>query len=234
MKIADISLLNTNSLRKQVYEYIKGELNSGRLKPGDPIDQKQLAAALGISKTPLRDSLISLEAEGFVQIIPCKGVIVKRLSTEEVRNLYSIGGALEREAIELAGENLGPEDLAKMQALIEDAEAAIASEDFDRCPELNEAFHDVVLEKCGNEHLVSILRNVRARLYDFPKREIGMLPHWEKHYWMEHREFLSLLASGRIREAGEYMKNVHWSFEKYRKEIEILYEDFSQEEAEEA
>lgn len=221
--MAKSPLLNTDSLRKQVYEYLKKELNTGNLKPGDTIDQKSLLTILGVSKTPFRDSLIRLEAEGFVQILPCKGVIVKRLSIEEIRNIYEIAGALECVAVELVGPGLTDEDFKKMDELINEAESMIREKNFSECPNLNEEFHDIILDSCNNTDLVRILKNMRARLYDFPKRGIETLPQLEAGYWNEHKEFLNLLKTGKIREAGEYMKRVHWSFEKCEKELHILY-----------
>ncbi len=76
--------LNILSLREQVYEYLRNEMITGGLVPGSTINLNRIAEQLGISKTPLRDALIHLELEGFVTILPRKGVMVNALTLEDV------------------------------------------------------------------------------------------------------------------------------------------------------
>ena len=71
--------IETRSLREQVYEYLKSEIQAGRLVPGSFINLNEISAQLGISKTPLRDAIIQMECEGFVSILPRRGVLLKRL-----------------------------------------------------------------------------------------------------------------------------------------------------------
>ncbi len=72
-------LLDVRSLREQVYEYIRGEIQNGRLIPGALIKVNEISERLGVSKTPLRDAIIQLECEGFVTILPRRGVVVNKL-----------------------------------------------------------------------------------------------------------------------------------------------------------
>nr|MDP2470427.1 GntR family transcriptional regulator [Candidatus Palauibacterales bacterium] len=87
-------ILRLKSLREQVYEHLRRAINSGDLRPGTFIDQKRLAAELGISRQPLRDALIQLELEGFVTVIPRRGVEVRSLTLDDIRHLYEVIGAL--------------------------------------------------------------------------------------------------------------------------------------------
>ncbi len=86
---------NLKSLREQVYEYLKIQLNEGKLEHGAFLNLNAISAEMGISKTPLRDALFQLEAEGFVTIYPRRGVKVNVLSLEKIRNIYQILGGLE-------------------------------------------------------------------------------------------------------------------------------------------
>ncbi|MCC8178828.1 MAG: GntR family transcriptional regulator [Cloacibacillus sp.] len=97
-----MSFFHNESLRKKLYDYIKRKINSGELRPGDPINQKEIFEELNISRTPYRDCMIQLESEGLVRIIPCKGVIVRELSINEVMEAQEVGAALEGMAYELA------------------------------------------------------------------------------------------------------------------------------------
>ena len=73
-------MLNTKSLREQVYEYLRDEINNRKLLPGTTINLNEISQQLGISKTPLRDAIIQLEIEGFVTILPRRGVTVKKIN----------------------------------------------------------------------------------------------------------------------------------------------------------
>ena len=87
--------LYLKTLREQVYEYLRELMQYGKLKPGDFINMNQLSNELGISKTPLRDALIQLEAEGFVTFFPRRGVMVNLLTLQDIKDYYQIIGALE-------------------------------------------------------------------------------------------------------------------------------------------
>ncbi|HOX91774.1 MAG TPA: GntR family transcriptional regulator, partial [Spirochaetales bacterium] len=87
------------TLRERVYDYLKAQLNDGKLKPGAFLDLASIGEDLGLSRTPLRDALLRLEAEGFVTIHQRRGVVVNVLDVSTIRNAYQIIGALESSAV---------------------------------------------------------------------------------------------------------------------------------------
>ena len=93
------SLLDVRSLRQQIYEYLQKEIQAGRLVPGSFIKLNEISEHLGVSKTPLRDAIIQMECEGFVSILPRRGVLLKRLTLEEIKDILEILGALESAAL---------------------------------------------------------------------------------------------------------------------------------------
>jgi len=84
---------NNGTLREKVYNYLREELAKGSLIPGSYIDQKAICENLEISRAPLRDALIQLETEQFIQILPRRGVLIKKLSLEDIKNSYEIIGS---------------------------------------------------------------------------------------------------------------------------------------------
>lgn len=209
---ARTSPLNLKSLREQVYEHLREEIETGGLRPGSFLDQDRIAAGLGISRTPLRDALIQLETEGFVEILPRRGVVVRALHLDDVRHLYEIVGALEGAALLSAFELLSPGDLGRMRALNAGMEAALDGSDFDAYYERNLAFHGVFLERSDNRELRRTVRVCKQRLYDFP-RERAFVPEWERRSTREHAALLDLLESRDARGAADFLRDVHWSFE---------------------
>jgi DNA-binding GntR family transcriptional regulator len=210
--MATATAINVTSLREQVYHYLRHAIKRGDLTPGAHIDQNRVASALGISRQPLRDALIQLEAEGFVRILPRRGVVVRELTLEDIRHLYEIIGALEGAAVVAVGARLDLARLTAMRSLNADMVRAIDDVDFDRYYELNVDFHETFLTLCDNADLVRTVRISKQRLYDFP-RVAGFVPEWELRSTEEHAELVDLLEQGSIRSAGDYLRDVHWSFD---------------------
>lgn len=209
--MAAASPLVLKSLREQVYDHLRLLMSRGEIQPGAFINQDELAARLGVSRTPLRDALLQLEAEGFVAILPRRGVRVETLTVEDVRHMYEVVGALEGAAVLSAFPSLGRSELAALRRLNREMRTALLAEDFDRYYDANLAFHDVFLDRCGNEQLVRIVRRLKQRLYDWPRRR-GFVKEWELASLEEHAAFAQLVAEGDATRAADHLRDVHWSF----------------------
>lgn len=215
-------LLQTRSLREQVYDYLRGEMARGGMQPGAFLDLNALAARLGISRTPLRDALLQLEVEGFVEILPRRGFRLKPLGPEEIRNLYEIVGALESAALVLAGPRIGREGIEAMHAANAAMREAVEAEDFERFYAQNLAFHAVFLHACGNPRLVALADSLKQRLYDWPRRR-GMVKDWEARSVLEHARLLELLEQGDYQAAAAHQRDVHWSYAVQEAFLKVYY-----------
>jgi len=209
------STLTHTSLREQVYEYLRRAINRGELRPGAFLDQNRLSAELGISRQPLRDALIQLETEGLVTVLPRRGVLVTRLTLDDIRHLYEVIGALEGAAVVSVSAQLDADHLDSMRALNADMVLAIDDGDFDTYYDLNLAFHNVFLDLSDNEALVRTVEVAKQRLYDFPRPK-DFVPDWELASTGEHAEFVDLLEQGQTQAGADYLRDVHWSFEVQR------------------
>lgn len=209
------AVLNLKSLREQVYEYLRGAINRGDLAPGAFLDQNQLSAELGISRQPLRDALIQLETEGFVAILPRRGVVVSRLGLDDIRHLYEVIGALESAVVVSVFPKMSGSHFSQLRSLNADMVVAIGHSDFDTYYDLNLAFHNVFLDLSDNAALVRTVEVSKQRLYDFPRAKDFVL-EWELTSTTEHAEFIDLLERGDGRAAADYLRDVHWSFEVQR------------------
>lgn len=202
--------LNVLSLREQVYQYLREHMHSGRFLPGSTINIGEIAKRLGISKTPLRDALIQLEVEGFVSILPRRGVLVNELLLQDVKNAYAIAGALEASVIMDRFEFIDAVHIEKMQGLNDRMLADIESGDFSDYYETNLAFHNVYLELSDNMALQRLLLPLKQRLYDFPRK--SYVREWEKRNCREHAQFIEMVKAKDRMGAANLMKDVHWSY----------------------
>ena len=214
-------LIEIRSLRQQVYDYLRSEMQAGHLLPGSFIKLKEISERLGISKTPLRDALIQLECEGFVTILPRRGVLVNKLTIDDIRNVLEILGALESAVIYSVFDRFGPAHLNRMKQLNQEMREAIEAERFDDYYRLNIEFHDVFLNMSDNTMLRHIALPFKQRLYDFPRRTY--IKEWELINCDEHDRFIEHIEKGERDQATDLMKNSHWSFAAYENFIRRFY-----------
>jgi DNA-binding GntR family transcriptional regulator len=219
------SILDLRSLRKQVYEYLRENIQAGSLVPGSFVNLNKISQHLGISKTPLRDALIQMECEGFVTILPRRGVLINRLSLEEIRNILEIAGALESAVIRSNSCRLTPEHLDRMTQMNEEMRNCILQSPtgtFDtQYYELNVAFHNVFLELSSNTALKQMLEIMKQRLYDFTR--LAYIKEWELTNCDEHSQFIQLLGEGKKDDAARLWRDSHWGFECHEQWIRKFY-----------
>jgi DNA-binding GntR family transcriptional regulator len=164
-----------------------------------------------------------LETQGFVTVLPRRGFRVNALSLDDIRHYYEIIGALEAATLKDFGATLTPADIARMRQLNAQMGEAVADNDFDRYYDLNLAFHEVYLGRSDNKALLALVRSLKQRLYDWPRRA-GFVKTWEEHsIAAEHARFLDLLERGALREAAGYLQEVHWSFQEQEHFINTYY-----------
>jgi DNA-binding GntR family transcriptional regulator len=204
-------VVSNRSLREQVYELLKAQLNRGELTPGSQLDLNALAADLGTSRTPLREALLQLASEGFVTILPRRGVVVNTLGPEAIRHIYEIVGALEGAALLAAAPGIAAPDLDALRMLSRGMREALRWDDFAAYYEHNLKFHDLFLDRCQNPQLVRTVRLLKERLYDFPRRS-GFVKAWEEASVVEHDAVVDLLESGDAKGAADFLRDVHWSY----------------------
>lgn len=220
--MAPKSILNIKSLKEQVYEYLRDQMERGEIRPGSAINMEETSEKLGVSKTPLRDALLQLEMEGFVSILPRRGVVVNHLTLQDIKDYYEIIGALESIALLSAFEKIKKSDVKKLQTLNTDMEEAIQSDNFNLYYSKNLKFHNTFLALCGNSRLVKTVNNLKRRLYDFPRQE-GFVKRWEETSIREHRELVNLIDQGKKEEAARFIRDVHWSYKVQEKFIKEYY-----------
>ena len=203
-------MLNMQSLREQLYQHLRKEMETGSLAPGMAINVNAISQELGISKTPLRDALIQLEAEGFVDILPRRGVIVRKLTLQDVKDFYEIIGALEAAVVRNVFGRLRPNHIRKLEQLNQDQRQAYHQQAYERYYRLNLDFHGIFLSLSDNHTLQEMLMPMKQRLYDFPKQTY--IDEWEQRNMDEHDRFITCLKSKDRSGAADVMQAVHWSF----------------------
>lgn len=153
------TLLTPKPLYVEVAELIRQRIYSRELEPGSWIDEMKMAEAFGISRTPLREALKVLAAEGLVTMKVRRGAYVTEVSEKDLRDVYHLLSLLESDAAATVAEQATAAQLEQLQLLHQDLEAAVA--DADQFFRVNEAFHMQLLALCDNRFLSQVVADLR-------------------------------------------------------------------------
>lgn len=207
--------MNYMSLKDHVYKYIAEKLKDGSLKPNDKINEKHLSDRLGVSRTPVREALIQLAAEGLLESEPRRGFRVKPLILEEAKDLYQLIGHLDAMAAILALDNMTDEDILLMKSLHSKMDKSIEASDFDEYYKLQIEFHNVYLNKCGNKQLVNILEQIKMRFIKqgYSDRDGDKLNETFNETNNQHLKIISLFESKDEKELETFLKETHWNID---------------------
>jgi DNA-binding GntR family transcriptional regulator len=197
--------ISRQPLRADVHQELLGLILQGELAPGQRLRDTELAQRLGVSRTPVREALMRLEREGFIASHLHQGFSVKPLSEEEIRDVYPLVGMLECAALE----GLPEPSPAKLDQLGQLSGALHqAGTDPQRRIELDQAWHQVLIAECGNQHLARILGDLKRILFRY-EYAFMQVAQWVEESALEHRAIARALERGRRREAVR-MLETHW------------------------
>jgi DNA-binding GntR family transcriptional regulator len=115
--------LELRSLQQQIHDRLLGRILRRELEPGERISPPVIAAAMGVSVTPVRDAVNQMAAEGLVTVTPRRGTVVSPVSVLDIEELYEIRLMIEPQAAEIAAGRASPAEIAHMQELAEQLEA---------------------------------------------------------------------------------------------------------------
>lgn len=180
-------------LHETVLDRLRDMIVVGELAPGTKLNERVLCTALGASRTPLREALKSLASEGLVDLLPNRGAVVAPLDAERVKQIFTVMGALEALAGELACRNVNDADLNELRALHYQMLAHHARGELADYFSCNQDIHLKLLEASGNEPLTAIYRNLNAHV-----RRARYMANLSQERWdaavTEHQSMLDALV----------------------------------------
>lgn len=180
-----------------VADAIRGAIIDGTLQDNDALRQAELAEEFGVSRIPIREALIRLEAEGFVRIHSNAGARVSRLSHHEVREIYQIRTALEGLALRLAIPRLSADDLARARSALGTTEDRTANQGYG---EWNAAFHMALYEPAQAPRLLNLIRQLHLQADRYLRLAYSRFGSYFEQSQREHR---AILAACERREPDE-------------------------------
>jgi len=148
------------TLQQIAYDKIKYLLTSGKLEPNEVYSANKLAQMLGVSRTPIREALLQLTAEGLLRSLGRRGFQVNQFSRKQIRDLFEVRRLVEPFVIERMCGQLTEKELAPLISAMEQAEKG-KKKDFNRFIEADKQFHMMIIKWHGNEIFWNVMENVR-------------------------------------------------------------------------
>lgn len=189
-----MSIIKRRVLYEEVAEIIARMIYSSELEPGQWIDEMQLCADLGISRTPLREALKVLASDGLVELITRRGAYVKTISPDELDELFPIVALLEGFCAQLAAENITREELVKLKHIHSNLERHAAAKDIVLYYEENILFHDALKDISQNSRLQRLTLDL-SRVIRLARQQQLKLGARLQQSLQEHRDILSAIEA---------------------------------------
>ena len=188
---------------EDAYERLKEEILENRMPSGFQAPEPEIALRLGMSRTPVREALLKLEAEGLIELVPRRGARVLPVSVDDMREIYEILAALEPEAAaRLAQAKLHKDALQELELATSDMEQALTNNDLDAWAAADDRFHRKLLALHGNKRLSTFVHT----LYDQAHRARMITLRLRKpptRSTQDHREILTHILQGNEKKARD-------------------------------
>ncbi|BAN27336.1 GntR family transcriptional regulator [Caballeronia insecticola] len=192
-------------LHDTVVDHLRGFIVEGLLAPGVKLNERKLCETLGISRTPLREALKVLAAEGLIEISPNRGASVSQMSEFEMREMFELMSGLEAFSGELACERITPLEIAEIKALHYAMLACRAQNDLSGYYSRNQAIHDKINEAARNTALRQTYVSINRRLMALRFRSNFQTPKWDSAI-RDHEEMIEALEARDGKRMGEIMR----------------------------
>ncbi|MFC3340610.1 GntR family transcriptional regulator [Paracandidimonas soli] len=200
----------------RAYAELRKRILEGSLAEGAPIRQDELAAELGISKIPVREALMRLQAEQLVTFTPNAGATVSVLTVSDYVEMLDMRLAIECRALELAVPNMAASDIALARTLLNAYNEAMTSEEWS---ELNASFHNCLYAPANRPRLNLLIRQVQEQMGKFMRRRVSAIAEHER----SHMDHIAILNACEARDVKKAVALLRQHIENTQREVQAYF-----------
>ena len=197
-------------LRDVVFQTLRTAILKGDLKPGERLMELQLAAKLGVSRTPIREAIRMLEQEGLARTIPRKGAEVAGMTEKDMEDVLQIRCVLEELAARLSCQNITDEEMRELKIAMVAFEEKTREGNVVELAKADVTFHDIIYRAADNPKLLVLLNNLREQMYRY-RTEYMKDDRIHPVLIREHKEMVKALESRDqelvAREVRQHLRN---------------------------
>lgn len=196
----------TRNRSEFIQESLENSIVTGEIAPGTRLEETELAARFGASRTPVREALHKLAARGLINILPRKGAIVPQLNPQAVLEMFEVMAELEGACARLTTRRLGTADRAAIKKAFEACKAVASDEMSDEYYRKNEAFHRTIYHSTHNRYLEEQCNSLLNRLRPFRRLQLR-IPNRVSSSVDEHETLITAIFEGRADDAAQIARD---------------------------
>ncbi|PWC41739.1 GntR family transcriptional regulator [Azospirillum sp. TSO22-1] len=149
---------------QEIYQHLRAEIMTLRRKPGEPISENELAVAYGVSRTPVREAVRQLSAEGLLEVFPQAGTFIARIPLASLPEAMVVRAALEETTARHAARTATPEQIRRLDAILDRHRTAAAAEDREAFHQADEDFHEAIAAVAGLSGVWALVQQVKVQI----------------------------------------------------------------------
>jgi DNA-binding GntR family transcriptional regulator len=188
-----------------VHRELEQAILKGTLKPGDRLDEQEIAQRYGVSRTPVREAFRLLGANDLVDMRSRQGVIVRKIGVNTLLEMFQVLAELEGLCARLASRRMSPEQMARMQEIHARLTEAASGADAAEFDAINTEFHNIIHESARNQYLAEQVRSLRNRVAPFLRR-VTTKPHRFETTLKEHGDIIAAISAHDVERAHAAMR----------------------------
>jgi DNA-binding GntR family transcriptional regulator len=185
------------TLAIEIARHLREAVIKGDLSPGERLNETRLMRELALSRSPVREAIRILEAEGLVTIEPHRGAYVRPLSDQDLEEIFDVRLMIETHGIRRGAHRLTPRAIAPLREAVADARSALVTQHFEPWHQASLRFHDGLVALAVNGHLARLHGELKVSLRRYQISLIG-LPGLPERSQAEHESILDSLEQGKI------------------------------------
>lgn len=193
------------SLHIELLDRLRDLITQGTLAPGTKIPERELCERYGVSRTPMREALKILAVEGLVWLEPNRGAWVRKITLEDLQEVFPVMGALEALSGELACERITDEEIANIRSIHRDMVRHYETRNLTKYFQTNQAIHEAILNAAGNSELTAMYQSLSARI-----RRARYIANMTEERWKqaveEHEQILAALEKREGNKLGKILR----------------------------
>lgn len=195
--------------KNRAYDELRLRFSACQYEPGTVLSERQLAAELGMSKTPVKAALERLEMEGFITVSPQSGIRVRELTEQEIADIYEIRTVLESYVVKTISSRITADQLSTWEGTLTALEEIAHQPEKNRqlVVKLDEEFHALPIQFLGNSQILHTMQHLAVKNKMVINSVFSVLPDRAPKSLEEHRQIIAAVKAGDGQRAGELMES---------------------------
>lgn len=190
---------------EELMKQLEQEIITGKLVPGEKLDEKTLTERFNVSRTPVREALHKLGSIGLVEILPRRGAAVRKVGLKELFEMFEVMAELEGMCGSLAAQRMSDEELTQLRQRHIEAVPYVEAGEFDAYYEVNVRFHECIYRGSHNNFLAEQTKNLRNRVAPYRRIQLRT-PNRLQTSFAEHEAILESIEKRDAAKASELLK----------------------------